>query len=513
MAITEIFPQVSLRDLVFIVCKRKWSIALVVLLVLLGAGVWLFIIRDDAYTTTAKVLVRIGQEQATPATVLGTPAPVLGQRSQDVNSEVDILQSTELLAQVVDELHLDIPSPPKPPPAGLLARMRYHLKAFAHDVKEWLNEWMIRIGLRERLTPREKAIYLLSQGLVVNPQRDSNIVVATLTVPFRQHSSIILNTLLEHYLTFRLGLYQDDSVKFFQQQVAKAEADLRRAEDDLQHFENSGDISRLDRQEDLLLTDISEIESKMKDDERAYREAASKVSRLEQELQSKDPNLAVVGEFDRDSYPQAVLRQLTELQRERERLRMTELDNSEHIRNNRDQFNTLAGLLAANLRSVLAEKKAVYDHRKEQLAALDAQLQGLHGKATSLDDRKRHVRVMEDDYLFYRKKFEETSAQQILEQKRIGNVAIVEHATDPLLPTGMRKTTLLGLSFAGAIFAALLWVSLAEFFDHGVYTPEALQEYLKAPVIAVVPRDRRHDIAAAARSQSERRRSLEAYAG
>lgn len=511
--VTELFPQVSLRDLVFIVCKRKWSIAVVILLVLLGAGIWLFIIRDEGYTTTAKILVRLGQEQATPATVLGSPPPVLGERSQDVNSEVDVLQSTELVAQVVDELHLDVPAPPKPLPERFFARVRYRAKAFVRRVKDLIDETLINVGLRERLTPREKAIYLLSQGLNVRPQQDSNIVVATLTVPFREHSSVILNTLLEKYLTFRLGLYQDDTVGFFKQQVDKTSADLRAAEDDLQRFEDKADISKLERQEDLLLGDISEVKTKLKDDERTYRDAASKVTRLDQELRSNDPNFGALGEFDRDSYPQAVLRQLTELQRERERLRMTEYDSSDRIRNNRDQFNALAGLLSANLRSVLAEKKAVFDHRQQQLAALEAQLGELHDKATSLDDRKRRVKVLEDNYFFYRKKLEETSAQQILERRRIGNVAIVEHASDPLLPSGMRKTTLLGLSFAGALFAALLWVSLVEFFDHAVYTPEALQGCLNAPVIAVVPRDKRHSMIAFDRGRPESQRVLGAYAG
>jgi capsular polysaccharide biosynthesis protein len=76
------------------------------------------------------------------------------------------------------------------------------------------------------------------------------------------------------------------------------------------------------------------------------------------------------------------------------------------------------------------------------------------------------------------------------ESRRIGNVVIVERATDPLAPYGVRKLTLLGIAFALIVCAALAWITIAEFFDHGVYTAATLQEQVDAPVLAVVPSSR-----------------------
>src|SRR5688572_20894917 len=97
--------SVSSRDLLNVLLKRKWSVTLVFLTGVLASVVWLWVIRDDTYALTAKVLVRLGYEQAPSNTILSDrPLNVVSYRAQDVNSEIDILQNTELLGHVVDRL-------------------------------------------------------------------------------------------------------------------------------------------------------------------------------------------------------------------------------------------------------------------------------------------------------------------------------------------------------------------------------------------------------------------------
>lgn len=484
---SEFFPQTSLRDLTFILFKRKWSVVTIILVTMFSAVIWLWFIRGEAYDLTAEVLVKIGQEQAPPATVIGQPAPEIGQRIQDVNSEIDILQSTELLGQLVDKLHLDHPSPP-PVPEKFIPLVRYRIKALVQRANEWKDEVLITVGLRERLAPREAAIFFLRQGLVAKPQRDSNVIVVSLLVPMRHGSSIILNTLLDLYQNFRLKVYADHSaVAFFNGQVDDSWKTLRDAEEELQQFEESGKITEIEKQQEVLLGQIARAQSDLRDADIARLESLSKVDRLDKEMEKPDPNFGVLGDFDKDSFPQTMLTQLAELQKERERLRMTELDAGDRIQNNRKQFNALLALLGANLSSALAEKQEIYQTRKEAFDGLQAQLDSIHGRQMRLSDLKRRVKVGEDAYLFYRKKIEEASATTALEQQHIGSVAVIEPAIDPVQASGPRKTLLLGLSGLMAVVAALVWVVMAEFFDHRVYTGEELQKHLGAPVIGVIP--------------------------
>ncbi|MBI2527812.1 MAG: hypothetical protein HYV93_17740 [Candidatus Rokubacteria bacterium] len=481
-------PRVSVRDLVFILFKRKWSILSILLATLVGATVWIGIIRDDLYQVSAKVLVKLGQEQATPPTVLGGPPTVIAYRRADVNSEVDIIQSTEVLGQVVDLLGLDKPAPPGPAPAELIPRIRQRLGARAQGSKAWFNEALINLGFRVRLAPREAAIALLQDGLSVRAPRESNIVVVELLVGTREGASVILNTLLDVYQRFRVKLHQDPgAVPFFEAEASDAGERLREAEAELQRFEAGGGITALQKQKEVLLGQIAEAQSLVNQAKLDLDEATAKVQRFEPEVKKGEPNFAALGAFKRDAFPHTLLLQLADLQKERERLRMTDLDGGLRIQNNRSQFELLLGMLMSNLRSVRAEAQAEYWARIATADALQARVRALHGREAQWTALKRKIKVLEEAYIFYRKKLEESSADATLRGRNIGNVVVAERAMDPFQAVGARKSTLLSLAAVMAVLAALAWVAVAEAFDYGAYTATALEEFMGAPVIAVVP--------------------------
>jgi uncharacterized protein involved in exopolysaccharide biosynthesis len=95
--------------------------------------------------------------------------------------------------------------------------------------------------------------------------------------------------------------------------------------------------------------------------------------------------------------------------------------------------------------------------------------------------------VAETSYLYYRDKLEEASAVAAMQESNIGNVAVIQHASEPLYPEGVSKSKLLAIALAFAVFAALCWAAVREFFDHGVYTAEQLRRHGRVPVIAVIP--------------------------
>ena len=498
-----LLPRASARDLAIILFKRKWSIAAVMLFTMAAFLVWLFVIRDDMYMVTAKVLVRIGREQAPPPSVMGATPLVVAYRSQDVNSELDIFQSRESVAAVVDELHLDQRTP-EPVPPGFFARAKYEIKEVMRRARDWYEEILIRAGLRPRLSPREKVIYGLSIGLHLKADKDSNVFAANLVLPYRFGSARVLNALLDRYLEYRQKIYRSRELTYFQSALDNTSSQLREAERKLQEFEQSGGIADLAKQESILLEHAASARSAWKEADYTRQEFASRIDRLEQELKKPDPEMAAIAEFGQDGFQQKIVNQLAELQRERERLRLTELDTGDRILNNRQQFNRLASMLAGNLRTTLAEKEQQTALRRTAYDSLERELRDLHDKQMRWIDLKRQARDSETTYLLFRKKFEESAADDAMQQLRIGNVAVIERAADPLAPAGMRKTTLLGLAVVACILAAFVWLTIAEFFDHGIYTVEALQREVEAPVLAAIPAGTRLLPAKPARSFTSR---------
>ena len=485
-------PQTSLRDLALVVFRRKWSVLAVFIVTILSALVYLFLIKDDLYELEAKVLVKIGREQAPPTTLVGERPIVMGYRHHDVNSEVDILKSTDLLAKVVDELHLDVPSPPEPPPPGIFQRIKYETRRVSRWFKDGLNELLIRVGMRERLSDRELAILGLQKRLRVEPVRDSNVLAIYLLVPIRQGSQIILNKLLDYYLDFRRTVYQDPTaVGFFTKQSDEERAKLNKAEENLQAFETQWQIQDLPQQIDVLINEINLARMKLTEAEISYKEAASKVDRLNQPGTNADSDYGLAGAFEERTFPENLLQQLTQLRLARIEMLLREPETGERVKNNQQQSDLVMGVMQSTLRSILAEKKAIYEDRLKVVEGLEKRLNELHSRRTHWNDLKREIKTLEDAFLLYERKLQESRANLALEEQKASNIVVLQHASDPLIASGLRKQTFLLIAMAMAFFAAIGWAAIAEFFDHRVYSAEHLTAHLSAPVLAVVPRDRR----------------------
>jgi uncharacterized protein involved in exopolysaccharide biosynthesis len=324
--------------------------------------------------------------------------------------------------------------------------------------------------------------------VVIRPPKDSYVIVVSMYLPVREGAARVLNSLLDIYLQRRAALFEErTAVPVFRSEAAARSAGLSEAETQLQAFETQSGISAIEKQKEVLLSEIARSDEELRSAELARGEAAEKLSRMERELQSSEPDFAALGDFEKDSFVGSLLLQLSELQKEREQLRLTELDSGARIQNNRSQFSALMKLVLSNLRSTLEQFEATRESRAVAVKQLHASLANLHDQQSRWTDLRRKTEVLESDYLFYGKKLAEASANAALAKADTSNVVIAERAMDAIAPSGMRKTTLLEISLGVALLAALSWVAVLEFFDHGLYSGADLEKRLGAPVLASVP--------------------------
>lgn len=493
-SLDSLFPQPSALDLVRILARHKWSALAVILVTMISALVWIFVIRDEYYEASARVLVKLGREMAAPSTVIGGVQPVMTNRSPEVNSEIDILHSAELINKLVDEMQLDKIAPP-PVPKEFFPRVRHTVKQWKKEIKDWWEGVLVTAGLKERLSPREKVVLGLQKGLVIKPPKDSYVMVVSMLLPIREGAGHVLNRLLAHYMELRARLYQDrQAVPLFQKETQQSAAELAAVEKELQEFERLGGLSAIEKQRELMISQVADAQTELDKAELERAESARKVQLLESEIRKPEPNFAALGEFDKDSFNSSILLQLATLQKEREQLRLTELDQGARIRNNRQQFQELLRLARSNLQSVLLERENRVKSRAERRGNLAADLQRIQDRHMAWTALKRKISMLEANYLFYSKKLEEAAADAAVAGANVSNVVVVDSAVDPVLPVGMAKTTLLGLAFAAAILAALCWITVLEFFDHRIHTPEDLEKSVGAPLFAAAPLVKRREL-------------------
>jgi uncharacterized protein involved in exopolysaccharide biosynthesis len=432
----------------------------------------------------------VGPEQAPSSTVIGQPPNVVSYRNQDVNSEIDILTSTDLVAQLVDELHLDVIQP-KPVPDGFFRKVKYYAKKVVSDVREFVNNVMIMIGLREQLNARDKAIELVLKGLHVEALEESNTVLAALTMNVRQNLSFVLNHHVNNYLKFRRKAYENpDAPKFFADKVEETRARLGKAEQNLSEFEKEGEIVNIEAQKASLLSQIELVRNQLEGAEREWNRAKFKVEQLEGMLTGSKVDLAGLGEFAPETFPKNLLDRLTTLEMEREILKLSDADDSARVKTNRSQWRIVVDLIASNLRSALAEREADLMVLRGQRRDLESELDQLHARQSQWRGLQRDVSSMEESFSFYVRKLEESTAQAQRDEQIAGSAAVIQSAIDPLMPSGIRKTYLILAAGLLSLIAALAWAAICEFFDHRIYSADVLEEHLASPVLAVVPLDR-----------------------
>jgi uncharacterized protein involved in exopolysaccharide biosynthesis len=481
--------QTSAEDLLFILWRWKWSMAAILLMTMLLSGFWVFVVREDVYTPETKILVRPGLEQLAPPTVAQPQGGTVGYRSADVKSEVDVLSSTDLLNRLIDKYKLDQPQP-APAPQSFLQKIRFHLRATVHGMLEKLDDLYVAAGLRPKLTQREKTFEALRRGLSVKVIEGSNTITADLTLPFRQGSGAVLNALVDEYLKFRVNVYRTRGDEYFKSAMEQRASELIRAEAAKNGFERQEKLSGQQEEQSLLLQQLSDLEQARHNAEVEFRVAQAKLDQVNRESAKAQPNFAALGDLDSSPFQRTLLSDIASLRKRREELLLTEMDDSEKVKNTERQIQLLSDLLKANVRAVRDERQARLAAAVAERDKVQARLDQLHASQVRWSDLQRQTRSLEDEYELFRKKYNESAASRTaLEQQIDENVVVLEHATDPLQPSGIRKTLLLGVALIAGWIAALTYVVIGEWLDPRIFTPKQLERETGLRVFGIAPLD------------------------
>ena len=480
-----VVEAVSLRDLALIFFKHARSVAAILILTLVGTAVYVYGFRHDVYDVSAKILVRPAQAQSPPASMVESAAPEVNYHFDDTGPEIALFQSHEVVGAVVDHFHLDDDSIPPPKP-GIFSHLRYIYKVSKHYVSDAYSNLLIAVGLKERLSRREIAISQLGEAFVTSAAKDTNIIDLHVLFPARKDSGAILNEWIAEYQSFRLKVYQGESGSgFFEKQTEAARQKLLTDEDTLRKFDDTYKLSDPAREEQILLDEIARAEQGLEDAQIAARQVEDRLDAFHREQTHADPQFLVMASPERDSLLSSILLDLENLQREQDRLRLTDLDSSERMQNNRAQFHELLASAVAHLQSLAKQRRDEVTDRTQVVAGLRERLSVVHDKQTDQGRLRRDVAVDESEYTYVEKRYQAALADSRLRAANTGDVVVISSAVDPLAPTGTRKYVIFLVALVAGVLVSLAWITVAEFFDDGIYTPKVVERALGTRVITV----------------------------
>jgi uncharacterized protein involved in exopolysaccharide biosynthesis len=206
------YPQsaYSLSDVWRGLMREIWLI-LAVFFVLLAIGIAIAFMMPKTYTASASLVMKLGQDYVYVPAAGDAARGAAATTDEVVQSEVEILNSTELKRRIINELGYNVFVPTLP--------------------KDYIPKTVIA-----RQTAENAALKVITQHLKIDWAPKSNIVRLSYKNEDAQKASLILNTLLDNYKKYRLEVFSDVTAPMLEVQKAAFDRRLREADNTYENF-------------------------------------------------------------------------------------------------------------------------------------------------------------------------------------------------------------------------------------------------------------------------------------
>jgi uncharacterized protein involved in exopolysaccharide biosynthesis len=486
---SPIRTDLNIRDVLAPMFRRKRLMCLVFCATLLAA---VFIAIGASSLHEARMEILVNRQTLDPMVISEpthqTPSSPQPLTEEEVNSEIELLKSTDILRQVV---------------------LANGLQEFE---KGSLSAWLLSRGQDDWYVA--KAADRLSKKLNIDVVTKTNAIEVAYKAKDPKVAYGVLKELADLYMQKHLAVQRPTgSYDFFAKETERYREALAGSEQRLATFGREhgvvvpdiertemaqqvvNSVANLHQAEQAIAADeqriqADEVQMKATPARSSTAESSDDANLLLQQLlanlltaQIKRTQLAL--KYDA-SYPlvQEADQEIAQTQAAIADARKTQYVNQT---TDRDPTYELLREDVAKTQADLASQKATATALGRSIQSMQSQMVQLDGKALDQADLIRETKADESNYLLYLSKREQERTSDALDQKRIGNVAIAVPPTIPVLPVYSPIIVLLA-GFVGAAFVSVAAAFVAEYLDPCFRTPGELGDFLGIPVLASFPR-------------------------
>lgn len=470
----------TLRDLAAVLFRQRWVAVLAaacVVVVLLVSGFW-----KQRYEAHMKILVLRQRMDAPVSAQPNAPAQLSpGITEEDLNSEVELIHSDDLLRSVV-----------------LVTGLGKHGCADCQP-----DEKGIAVAVRE-----------LNSNLDVEPIRKANVISIKYRTADPEMAVKVLNSIASAYIAKHKQLHRPSGeFAFFDQQTERYRRGLEQSEAELANFTRTNGVASAVVERDLALQRVAEFGASANEAQASVAEAEQRIQMIQRQLGAMRPRLTT--EIKTGVNPelmQQLKTTLLNLQLKRTEL-LTKFDPAYTLVKETDQQiqETRAAIIAAEqqpakeettnedptyvlLQGELAKAQDSLAGYKARAAATETVADNYRTKAARLelegleqDDLQRTEKLEADNYVLYLQKREEARINDALDRRGILNVAVAEQPIVPALPaqSPLRKAA---MTLFLCVFIGWGSAAVADALHPGLRTPDEVAAVLGIPVLASLPR-------------------------
>ncbi len=480
----------TLREVVTIVFRHRRLVVLLFLAIVTGAlaGALMYGTKYEART---QLLVKHQRFDAGMISDNTSRAQMLDNipTEEEVNSEIALLKSDDVLEQVVRKCGLD-----------------------ARADSMW-NRITRGFGAPDVRIPR--AVRDLENSLRVYALPKSYIVEVRLTSRDPQQAANILNTLTEVYMEKHLALNRPPGVSdFFSKQTADYHAKLANAENQLADFQSQSGSVAPTIEKEIVLQKASEFSAIARQTQAEVADRLQRIRTIKAQMQvvpeRQDTQVVIA---DNEQLLAKLKSTLAELEMKHVEMLSKYKPEYRPVKELEQQIDETRAAIAeaqkSPVRQNTTDQNPTYKLLESELARAEAELPALKAKAATMQtaaatyqgqaaglgrteiahqELVRNAKANEENYLLYLKKAEEAEISDALDQRRIMNVAVSETAAVPALPMYSPAMLILaGLLLAVPVSVGSAFVS--DYFDPSIRTPREVVEVLDTPVLAWMPKN------------------------
>ena len=471
------------RRILYVLFKHKLFIAAMFVVLSLPA-ILFYLAQPQQYVATAKVMVQ-------PSRAFLNPGPDGGQLSvspspENINNEIEIVKSRELLERLVQDVPL-------------------------HQERSGNNQ-----NGNSQVQPGEPDTKVdaarIGGRLKVIPLRISNIIQIRLTSTNPEWAVQVVNRAAELHQAQHVEVHKTRGIaEFYDQQEKTLQTELAKAETALKEFQVRENVVDAERELGSTLGRAESFETTLKTTESSIREASERIRILEAQVKEQRENVSAGRTEPNSPVVGRIRERLVQLELDRNSLlqRYTEKDRA--VQDKEKEIVELKGRLKAELRNVMggeavslngihdgvlnsllaarAELNALQAKRSvlaTQVAGLSSQAAELKNKGYGYDRLLRDLNAKKEVLALYIRKAEEARISNAMDERKFGNIAIVEKASLPLQPSGYNPLMMVFLMVFGALGISVASAFAVEFFNTTLRSEADVEEQLGLPVLATI---------------------------
>jgi tyrosine-protein kinase Etk/Wzc len=508
---------------------------------LIGLAITLIVGATAVYTFNmvpvweARTSIRIDEQRSNVA-VLDILQNISS--GSQVETEMEVLRSRSLAESVVEQLALQVTAaaPRGVARAALMERVyaerwapaaRYRLdrgergayRALDEETGATLGEFapgqpIALSGVTFTLTPgatawesigvevlsfEEAVLDLQRSSTVSRPNRDASVVNVRYETTDTVLVAAVPNLLATQFIADRQDVQKTEArstVEFLREQIDTLNAQLTKAEEDLQAFQEGEQVVSLQAQSDAREEQLIAFQAQREQaaiEERSLRQLLNEIELEERELGPLEPSpyrrLIGFPQLLQNNSASEMLRSLNETERSRTDLLQRRLPQDQDVQFLTDRIRELENQLRAIATTYLQSLENTVQSLDETLNQMGTDLEAIPAQQVQQTRLTRQLDILDEVYTVLQTRLKEAEVAQAVED---ASVRIVDPAILPVRPIQPRKALNLALAL---ILGTMLGVGVAftrEYLDDTVHTREdVVQATGGAPVLGMIPRIRR----------------------